>query len=132
MSFLKHKHKWVKIFSSRYGIVEKCLDCPEYQTTMFDYSTNKHCAIPGNFLCALNNMNQQGVFILCGSLNEFQDAQRTLKNANPSLSLARIHRLTNLDKLRGLRYPTIYLYGTWFENELCQEPELTSILNGWL
>ena len=130
MNFL-HKHKWVKMFSSRWGTVDKCLNCPEYQTTLFDYSRNEYCSVPGNFLSASMRHNQ-AIYILCGNLTEFQNAQRILRLSSLDFSFNQIQRLMDLDKLRGLRNPVIYLYGTWYENDLCQDPEFTRIMNGWL
>lgn len=128
---LLHKHKWVKIFSSRWGTVDKCLDCPEYQTTLFDYSRRDYRSVPGNFLSA-STTGSQVIYILCGNRPEFWDAQRKLHVSNPDLSSHQIQRLTDLDRLKGLRNPVIYFYGTWYENDLCQDPELTRIMNGWL
>jgi hypothetical protein len=124
-----HKHRWAKIFSSRWGTVEKCIDCPEYQTTMFDYSTRSFRSVPGNFLAA---QKSDMLFIICGSQLEFQNAQRILRLGNPDLKEDQIRYLTSIGILGKYKNPTIFFYGTWWENSICQDPEFTRIINGWL
>jgi hypothetical protein len=127
---LLHRHKWVKIFSSRWGTVDRCLNCDEFQTTMFNYAKNTFSAVPGNFLCA--SQRPAVIHVLCGSKYEFQHAVQKIKNSNPIFQDNQIRRLVDLDNLRGSKGSTIYLYGTWYENDLCQDPEFTRIMNGWL
>ena len=124
---LFHRHLWSVLFRSNWGRVEQCLSCHEYRTYIKDYSKKEMVFVPGNLIApALSNT----VFILCGNLTQFQEALKQLKDLN--ISIHNFRNLTKIDQLKGIRYPTIYLYGYWYENELCQDPEFTTILNGWL
>ena len=127
---LLHRHKWVKIFSSRFGIVEECLNCQEFQTTMFNYAENTFSTVPGNFLCA--SRSPITIYVLCGSMYEFQHAVQAIRASNPAFKDNQIRRLQYMDDLKGQKTPCIYLYGTWYENDLCQNSDLSRALNGWL
>ena len=126
---LFHKHIWIRLYSDRTrGMVEQCTNCHEFQTTMIDHSTRKEVVIPGNLLVASASYP---VYILCKNREEFMEASKVLLGYFQAKRKNDVRFLYSMDQLRGIRNPIVYLYGTWYENDLCQEPEFTHILNGW-
>lgn len=126
---LFHKHKWRQVFSSRWGTVALC-DCGQMQTVMHDYSTGLRVLIKGNLLAA--SLTEYPIFILCGNQSEFQTACKTLIGTRNYLRTKQIRPLKTMRDLQGIRDPIILLYGSWYENEICENPELADAINGML
>jgi hypothetical protein len=112
---------------SRWGMVEQCSDCYKFQTTLMDYSKGELVTLPGNLLAATLNR----IYVLCGNEEEFKQGMGILKAGNWQ-SFEYIHYLQSIEQLIAVKNPVIYLYGTWWENDLCQSPVVTRALNGWL
>ena len=131
MSFLRpkilHKHDWDLIYVSRWGAVERC-KCGEFQTTLRELTSGEAIKVPGNILCTLAT----NFYILCGTEEEYREACAQLEE-RMKLAGGQCHRLYKPEQVDGwLVPPSIYLWGTWWENELIQSETVRNALNGWL
>lgn len=123
-----HEHTWQEILASRWGKVERCTECRQYQTTMLDYTTQELATVPGNFLAAISAK----IYVICGSQEEYTDIATQLKAAD--FPEERLIKLDSVEQIEGWTgpVPIIYFWGTWWENELCQSEAFRKALNGWL
>jgi hypothetical protein len=97
---------------------------------MFDFSKNEVKTIPGNFIAVANG--ETNIYIVCQNDDEFRNARSMILEHNQHLATNRVIFLHNIDQLRGIRNPAIFLFGTWWENEVIQSTQFANLMNGML
>jgi hypothetical protein len=125
-----HRHKWVRVYSNRFGQVEQCEEGGEFRTIMRNYANGDHVMVDGNLLAALGGVVT--IYVLCGSKEEYQQVIGGIKTFI-GLPNANVEMLENDKQLRTMEsLAPIFFYGNWWENDICHSAAFSRIMNGWL
>jgi len=123
---LFHKHHWVRIYGNRFGNLDQCLKCDEYQTWMQDKTIGRIVAVPGNFVYRTKG---QVLYVVTGNYAQFTVVKKDIIEHFKNIEPRNIRYVSNLEMMAGISLPEIVFYGTWWENEVTQTPEFARILN---
>ena len=123
-----HRHIWINVATKiRVGKVQCCYGCDKYQTLVFDYASNTFIAVPGIILVP---SLVQTIYIVCGEDDWKMSVIDLMQREGERLGSA--ERLTRMEQLEGRINPTVFLYGRWYDEDICQNPAFTALMNGWL